>query len=65
MARALASEFAPHNIRVNVIAPGSIDTSRANPEWYAGRVPDQSGIPLGRQGKAGGDRVSGHFPVHR
>ena len=51
MARALASEFAPHNIRVNVIAPGSIDTSRANPEWYAGRVPDQSGIPLGRQGK--------------
>ena len=51
MARALASEFAPHNIRVNVIAPGSIDTSRANPEWYAGRVPDSSGIPLGRQGK--------------
>lgn len=51
MARALASEFAPHNIRVNVIAPGSIDTSRANPEWYAGRVPDHSGIPLGRQGK--------------
>ena len=50
MARALASEFAPHNIRVNVVSPGSIDTSRANPEWYANRPPDAQGIPLGRQG---------------
>jgi 3-oxoacyl-[acyl-carrier protein] reductase len=50
MARALASEFAAHNIRVNVISPGSIDTSRANPEWYQGRVPNAAGIPLGRQG---------------
>jgi len=50
MARALASEFAPHNIRVNVVSPGSIDTSRANPEWYQGRVPNARGIPLGRQG---------------
>ncbi|MSP30077.1 MAG: SDR family NAD(P)-dependent oxidoreductase, partial [Acetobacteraceae bacterium] len=33
-ARGLASEFAPYNIRVNVISPGSIDTMRANPEWY-------------------------------
>ncbi|HCG90880.1 MAG TPA: short-chain dehydrogenase [Dehalococcoidia bacterium] len=50
LARGLASEFAPKNIRVNVISPGSIDTLRANPEWYLGRVPDHSGIPLGRQG---------------
>ena len=50
LARALASEFAPHNIRVNVVSPGSIDTSRANPEWYQGRAPNASGIPLGRQG---------------
>ena len=50
LARALASEFAPHNIRVNVVSPGSIDTSRANPEWYQGRVPNAAGIPLGRQG---------------
>ena len=34
MARGLASEFAPHNIRVNVVSPGSIDTRRDNPEWY-------------------------------
>ena len=50
LARGLASEFAPHNIRVNVVSPGSIDTSRANPEWYQGRPPSATGIPLGRQG---------------
>jgi 3-oxoacyl-[acyl-carrier protein] reductase len=50
MARALASEFAEHNIRVNVVSPGSIDTRRDNPEWYQGRPPSTAGIPLGRQG---------------
>jgi len=50
LARGLASEFAPHNIRVNVVSPGSIDTRRDNPEWYHGRVPDAAGIPLGCQG---------------
>jgi 3-oxoacyl-[acyl-carrier protein] reductase len=50
MARALATEFAPNNIRVNVVSPGSIDTRRDNPEWYQGRVPDAAGTPLGRQG---------------
>jgi len=50
LARGLASEFAAQNIRVNVISPGSIDTARANPEWYQGRVPTAAGIPLGRQG---------------
>ena len=51
MARSLASEFAPHNIRVNVVSPGSIDTSREHPEWYPqGRTPDASHIPIGRQG---------------
>ena len=50
LARGLASEFAPHNIRVNVVSPGSIDTIRANPEWYQGRTPNAAGTPLGRQG---------------
>src|SRR5919106_2934324 len=50
LARSLASEFAAHNIRVNVVSPGSINTSRANPEWYQGRAPNAAGIPLGRQG---------------
>src|SRR6201998_3512535 len=51
LARGLASEFAQHNIRVNVVSPGSIDTRRDNPEWYGNRPPDAAGIPLGRQGK--------------
>ena len=51
MARALATEFAPNNIRVNVVSPGSIDTRRDNPEWYRDRPPSATGIPLGRQGK--------------
>ena len=50
LARSLAAEFAPQNIRVNVVCPGSSDTSRANPEWYQGRAPNAAGIPLGRQG---------------
>ena len=50
MARGLASEFAPHNIRVNVVSPGSIDTRRDNPEWYQGHPPNAAGVPLGRQG---------------
>jgi 3-oxoacyl-[acyl-carrier protein] reductase len=50
MARGLATEFAPHNIRVNVVSPGSIDTRRDNPEWYGGHTPNAAGIPLGRQG---------------
>src|SRR5499427_4502019 len=50
MARGLATEFAPHNIRVNIVSPGSIDTRRDNPEWYGNRQPSAEGIPLGRQG---------------
>ena len=63
LARGLASEFAAQNIRVNVVSPGSIDTSRANPEWYQGRAPNAAGIPLGRQGTVGRDRR--HLPVPR
>jgi len=50
LARGLASEFAPHNIRVNVVCPGRIDTSR-DLSWYPqGGMADPSGIPLGRLG---------------
>ncbi len=50
LARSLATEFASKNIRVNVVAPGNIDTARTNPEWYHGRPPAAAGIPLGRMG---------------
>ena len=61
LARALASEFAAQNIRVNVVSPGSIDTRRDNPEWYQGHTPNAAGIPLGRQGQGRRDRR--HLPL--
>ncbi|MDA0263866.1 MAG: SDR family oxidoreductase [Chloroflexi bacterium] len=50
LARGLASEFAPKNIRVNVISPGRIDTTR-DLAWYPqGGMTDTSDIPIGRLG---------------
>ena len=50
LARGLASEFAPKNIRVNVISPVRIDTSR-DMAWYPqGGMTDTSDIPVGRLG---------------
>ena len=50
LARGLASEFAPKNIRVNVISPGRIDTTR-DMAWYPqGGMTDTSNIPLRRLG---------------
>ena len=50
LARGLASEFAPQNIRVNVISPGRIDTSR-DLSWYPqGGMRETSDIPLQRLG---------------
>lgn len=50
LARGLASEFAPQNIRVNVVSPGRIDTSR-DLSWYPqGGMAETSNIPLRRLG---------------
>ena len=55
--RAIAAEFAPYNVRANMVNPGTIDTTRRNPEWFARESRRPTGtdeqlrrIPLGRQG---------------
>src|SRR5205807_6313204 len=53
MARGLASEFASHNIRVNVVSPGSIDARRDNPAG-SGQLPNAAGVPRGWQGSLAG-----------
>jgi NAD(P)-dependent dehydrogenase (short-subunit alcohol dehydrogenase family) len=61
MARAIAADLAPRNIRVNVVAPGATKTpiwkrgSRANATHeQSAKLPDffSSAIPLGRWGEA-------------
>ena len=51
MARSLATEMAPHNITVNIVAPGRIDTSR-DLSWFPApeMLQDVSRIPLNRMG---------------
>lgn len=50
LCRSLATEFAPHGIRLNVISPGRVDTTR-DPAWYPGPMDRVDGIPLGRLGQ--------------
>jgi 3-oxoacyl-[acyl-carrier protein] reductase len=50
MARGLATELAPKGIRVNVISPGLIDTSRLPGTVVPGRSSGASN-PMGRQGE--------------
>ncbi len=55
--RAIAAEAAPHNIRANMVNPGSTDTSREHPEWYPefqggmsrGSAQHLNDLPMGRQ----------------
>ncbi len=55
--RAVAAEMAPHNIRANMVNPGSTDTQRLNPDWYPefqtverGSGEHVQSLPMGRQG---------------
>ncbi len=55
--RAIAAEAAPHNVRANMVNPGSTDTSREHPEWYPefqgginrGSSQHLQDLPMGRQ----------------
>jgi 3-oxoacyl-[acyl-carrier protein] reductase len=46
MTRALAKELGEHNIRVNCVAPGQMNTARASDRAVR---PDVSNVPLGRR----------------
>lgn len=63
LARGLASEFASRNIRVNVISPGTIDTHRANPQWYANAPLSTETIPMARMGTVREIADTTHFLV--
>ena len=63
LARGLASEFAPHGVRINVLSPGKIDTARANPEWYANAPITPAKTPMGRLGTVEEIADATHFLV--
>ena len=54
LTKALATEFAGRHIRANCVVPGTTDTQRAHPEWYAAQDPAQPShvarVPMGRLG---------------
>lgn len=51
MARSLASELAPHNITVNVVAPGAVDTVRSGAAGARPSGTASSANPMGRDGR--------------
>lgn len=54
MVRCLAQELAPHNIRVNAVIPGPVETPATTPVWEAApQIRDglKAKLPLGRIGE--------------
>ena len=50
LCRSLATEFAPFDIRLNVVSPGRIDTTR-DAGWYSTPMDRVDDVPLGRLGQ--------------
>ena len=63
MARNLAQELSPHNIRINCIAPGLVKTDFARALWDTpeAEVRSSQGTPLRRLGEA--DDIAGAAAV--
>ncbi len=59
MTRALAKELAKHNIRVNCVSPGPINTARAADR--AKQITPAGNVPLGRQGEPDEIAAMVHF----
>jgi len=53
LTRELAAQWAPHNIRVNAIAPGFFPSRMTEKVLEAAQAYIESGIPMGRVGQAG------------
>ncbi|MGD0360502.1 MAG: SDR family NAD(P)-dependent oxidoreductase, partial [Bryobacteraceae bacterium] len=53
LTRELAAQWAPHNIRVNAIAPGFFPSRMTEKVLEAARPYIESGIPMARVGRAG------------
>jgi len=53
LTRELAAQWAPHNIRVNAIAPGFFPSRMTEKVLEAAQPYIESGIPMGRVGQAG------------
>jgi NAD(P)-dependent dehydrogenase (short-subunit alcohol dehydrogenase family) len=53
LTRELAAQWAPHNIRVNAIAPGFFPSRMTEKVLEAAQPYIESGIPMARVGRAG------------
>ena len=51
LARGLATDLGQHNITVNVVSPGRIDTTRDLTSYPGENMRDSAGIPMNRLGE--------------
>ena len=62
LAKTMADELGPRGVRVNGLLPGRIATDRLR-ELGGSAAAGRRGVPLGRDGRAGGVRAGGGVPA--